>query len=892
MTDYGGVRVDDDTGRTLGTGIAIGGGQVLTCTHLANGDPSEASLVVTTPRGSSPARVVVWSAPDDGDCAALAVERPDILPAAPAWAEAGNAGQAVRVFGYPQGHDHGLWIEGHVLGAGAGRVQISTRGLRAGFSGAPVIADDRVIGMVVSADREQSVGWMIPTSTLARYLPRIERWTRGGSVRTAGPGSRRTGPPAYTGFASDAAEGAELLGRYADIEAMATLIAARETAPPLSVGLFGDWGSGKTFFMAKLREEIDAIGRMSAAAPEESTMCAHIRQVVFNAWHYTDADLWASLVAQIFTELAEPRGGETRSAAERRWGRERSELVAGLETSRDRLDRARARLAAAETEAVRLRAALADLERRRTEGRETLTTLAAVTTVVRDDPRVRKQVTAVRDDLDLQSGVELEQIRRFGDDGLATYQRISRLWRMLGAKRRAGLRRRLWAAGAVAAVLAVVVPLVLQRYASAAVQLVAGAVAFVAPLAVAGQRVLGALGRTLRVVENAADVASKVEQEVAGRRTAEEKAVLADLRALDTKRTSLQQEVLAAEGRSEEAQRALEEAASGRRLTAFIHERSTSEDYSGRLGTIAMIRRDFQRLDELLARSRFEADGAAPVDRIVLYVDDLDRCPPDRVVEVLQAIHLLLGLRLFVVVVGVDPRWLMSSLELHFERVLGRRGDDATATHWAATPVNYLEKIFQIPFNLAPMTGEGFARLIDAAAARPVAVAPEEPAPGSPRTGDGSPAAAAGGPAGPSAPAPGRLNPRGLRLDERERVFAHGLLPLIGTPRAGKRLVNLYRLTRAALPEEDLAEPAAHRPLLVLLAILVGFPTQAPRFFTAVQAAEDADSFDDFLDRIEQGTRLHEALRAVRGSLPADLTIGSVKPWVGLVARYSFHTAG
>jgi hypothetical protein len=39
----------------------------------------------------------------------------------------------------------------------------------------------------------------------------------------------------------------------------------------------------------------------------------------------------------------------------------------------------------------------------------------------------------------------------------------------------------------------------------------------------------------------------------------------------------------------------------------------------------------------------------------VLYIDDLDRCPPRRVVEVLTAMQLLLALPLFVVVVAVDP---------------------------------------------------------------------------------------------------------------------------------------------------------------------------------------------------------------------------------------------
>ena len=47
----------------------------------------------------------------------------------------------------------------------------------------------------------------------------------------------------------------------------------------------------------------------------------------------------------------------------------------------------------------------------------------------------------------------------------------------------------------------------------------------------------------------------------------------------------------------------------------------------------------------------------------MLYIDDLERCEPDQVVQVLQAVHLLLAMELFVVVVGVDPRWLLRSLQ-------------------------------------------------------------------------------------------------------------------------------------------------------------------------------------------------------------------------------------
>ena len=39
--------------------------------------------------------------------------------------------------------------------------------------------------------------------------------------------------------------------------------------------------------------------------PEEPVYCRHIRQVHFNAWHYVDGNLWASLAATIFEGLVE-----------------------------------------------------------------------------------------------------------------------------------------------------------------------------------------------------------------------------------------------------------------------------------------------------------------------------------------------------------------------------------------------------------------------------------------------------------------------------------------------------------------------------------------------------------------------------------------------------------
>ena len=94
-----------------------------------------------------------------------------------------------------------------------------------------------------------------------------------------------------------------------------------------------------------------------------------------------------------------------------------------------------------------------------------------------------------------------------------------------------------------------------------------------------------------------------------------------------------------------------------------------------------------------------QADPAErAIDRIVLYIDDLDRCSPQQVVAVLQAVHLLMALDLFVVVVGVDPRWLVRSLQDEYPKLLeSSRENGGGADGWDASPEDYLEKISASP---------------------------------------------------------------------------------------------------------------------------------------------------------------------------------------------------
>src|SRR5262249_59589230 len=98
-------------------------------------------------------------------------------------------------------------------------------------------------------------------------------------------------------------------------------------------------------------------------------------------------------------------------------------------------------------------------------------------------------------------------------------------------------------------------------------------------------------------------------------------------------------------------QRELQNLTAGGQLAGLVAEQAGSGVYRSRLGLMTQIRTDFQRMAELLADASQEpaayedeaGDTLPRIDRVVVYIDDLDRCPPDRVVQVLEAVQLLLA---------------------------------------------------------------------------------------------------------------------------------------------------------------------------------------------------------------------------------------------------------
>ncbi len=89
------------------------------------------------------------------------------------------------------------------------------------------------------------------------------------------------------------------------------------------------------------------------------------------------------------------------------------------------------------------------------------------------------------------------------------------------------------------------------------------------------------------------------------------------------------------------------------------------------------------------------------VPRIVLVIDDLDRCPPEKVVTVLEAAQLLMKTDLFVVLMAIDLRYITRALEKVYDKILDH--------DCHPTGLDYIEKIIQMPYRVRDISHQQLA---------------------------------------------------------------------------------------------------------------------------------------------------------------------------------------
>jgi tetratricopeptide (TPR) repeat protein len=82
--------------------------------------------------------------------------------------------------------------------------------------------------------------------------------------------------------------------------------------------------------------------------------------------------------------------------------------------------------------------------------------------------------------------------------------------------------------------------------------------------------------------------------------------------------------------------------------------------------------------------------------RLVVFVDDLDRCLPEKAIEVLEAIKLFLDVEGCVFVLGIDQEVITRGLEARYKDIAADGQNPTFSTR-------YIEKLIQLPFHLPPI---------------------------------------------------------------------------------------------------------------------------------------------------------------------------------------------
>ncbi|MEO1049733.1 MAG: P-loop NTPase fold protein [Bacteroidota bacterium] len=741
---------------------------------------------------------------------------------------------------------------------------------------------------------------------------------------------------------ADDTDGKDLLNITPEVNAFASIIASSDLNPPLAIGLFGDWGSGKTFFMERMSDRVKAIADKArmVAQDKQTRFHGNIVQIWFNAWHYMDSNLWASLVDHIFKELErnvnqlqeeerldeDPFKSFTISKEEEKAAEKRLRVAIVCR------HKAKKKLESLQSDKKQFMAAVEKEQKKK-----------SLDMTLADTSFVRQQLNTLLPKLETLFGVKTEtqhaetaktarEVMNIMSSTSMLANRAHNLWRSIMVDS-PPLKTKilLWIIAIIG--LGLIVFAVVEKASSGILATV------IAQIGAAIGVALPWIKKRIAEASQALDIAENINTDLNARIEEEEVKRKEAILSLENKIKNTTDELVAADQQLVEAEEKLRqlqaerrELTTAERMANFIDQRARSDSYSKHLGLVNMIRKDFKILSDLMLQQNSEQNAGSELDaqtagdkkinRIVLYIDDLDRCPQDKVVEVLQAVHLLLAFKLFIVVVGVDARWVSRSLKESHPHLLYQDNDDpaepvndqTSAVSGTATTQDYLEKIFQVPFWLKPLDMDKVSDLIDGIIdlGGEVASGDDEQDEGQsdmPEKGEGTGAKPSDekGEESTEDEEEGaehreiNLNPQSLSITTSEVEYMRALGDIAGrSPRAIKRFINVYRLLKASIPEAAqgrfTSEHGEFKSYLLLLAILTGRPSSAPLFIEMVSKEGNNTTSKTFINKLKKHetmdnkwVRFCALLEAFNQSKTSRISIEQLKKCIPQAVRFSFQ---
>jgi hypothetical protein len=129
-------------------------------------------------------------------------------------------------------------------------------------------------------------------------------------------------------------------------------------------------------------------------------------------------------------------------------------------------------------------------------------------------------------------------------------------------------------------------------------------------------------------------------------------------------------------------------------------------NYKDKVGFIGEFDKDFARIVSVATRRQF---GWKP-RKLVIFIDDLDRCEPPKAADIIEGINLFLDSDRCVFVLGMDPNAVAASIENKYKELFEKMRRENTAV---VSPGRlFLDKIIQVPFYVPLATEDEITKLI------------------------------------------------------------------------------------------------------------------------------------------------------------------------------------
>jgi len=140
----------------------------------------------------------------------------------------------------------------------------------------------------------------------------------------------------------------------------------------------------------------------------------------------------------------------------------------------------------------------------------------------------------------------------------------------------------------------------------------------------------------------------------------------------------------------------------GEKAASTFKEIVREPDYEGRAGFLYLVESDIRDVLDLVATKD---------SPLVIFIDDLDRCVPRRVAEVVEAINLSLSgdYPNCVFVLGMEPAMVAAALEVANKDVIEKLTHFSLESSPSPLGWRFMEKIIQLPITIPPPTDLGVA---------------------------------------------------------------------------------------------------------------------------------------------------------------------------------------